>query len=214
MAAHATHRHLPAGRDPGPQSRQRRGNLRFAIWTALAFGIVAGAAAVGFFTGVIEGEDTQAGGIAAAVVCVLSLLAAGLSSRFVGRARRSGRLALTVQPGELTRGGEVRARVRVPDGAAAGPVEVGLVCMEFCDQAQGNGKGGTQRVTSDHVFWETWHRFDEAGPILEARFDVPPAKPFSYEGSCVSYAWRLSAREARGGGRRDPQTDEPIWVLP
>ena len=187
--------------------------MRFVVWVALGFGVAAGAASVGFFTGVLEGKDTQAGGIATAIVAVLCLLAAGLTARFTGRARRSPRLTVTAQPAELARGDEVRARVRVAGDTAAGPVEIGLVCTEFHDQAQSNGKGGTQRVTSDHVVWQIWREVDQAGPILEARFDVPPAKPFSYEGSCVSYAWRVSAREARDG-RRDAQTDEPIWVRP
>jgi hypothetical protein len=213
VPAHPTHRHLPAGREPGHQSRQRRGNLRFAIWVALGFGVAAGAASVGFFAGILDGEDTQGAGIAAAIVCVLSLLAGVLTARFAGRSRRSGLLELTVEPGELARGGEVRARVRIRDGREMGKVEVGLVCTEFHDQAQSTGKGGSQPVTADHVLWQTWHTFDQAEPILETRFEVPASKPFSYEGGCISFAWRLSAREPRDG-RRDQQTDEPIWVLP
>ena len=35
----------------------------------------------------------------------------------------------------------------------------------------------------------------------------------SYEGDCLSYGWRVSARRVRRL-RADPRTDHPIWVRP
>jgi len=44
-------------------------------------------------------------------------------------------------------------------------------------------------------------------------FEIPRELPCSYEGDCLSYAWRVSARLVRKL-RTDPRIDHPIWVSP
>jgi hypothetical protein len=53
-----------------------------------------------------------------------------------------------------------------------------------------------------------------AGVVVHsATFRLPSDVPYSYEGSCLSYAWRISARAVRRL-RRDARLDEPLWVEP
>jgi hypothetical protein len=45
------------------------------------------------------------------------------------------------------------------------------------------------------------------------RFKLPPDAPFSYRGHCLSYVWRVSAREPRRL-RFDPATNVELQVRP
>ncbi|KKK74042.1 hypothetical protein LCGC14_2887710, partial [marine sediment metagenome] len=96
-------------------------------------------------------------------------------------------------------------------------VKVGLVCTEFYDaedtQYTGDGVTTTSRSTSVATASEQWM---EAAPGTRSqtfRFTIPGDSPFSYEGKCLSYAWRATASEQRRL-RRDPKHDVAIWVLP
>lgn len=213
MAAHPKHSHLPADRAPGAQSRRRKGNRRLGVWMSLVLGVAMVAASVLFFTGTVESEDPTGAGVGCAVAGALFLLAAPLIARFVGRSRRAGQLELTAAPSVLSRGDEVRARLRISDTSKpVGEVEVGLVCVELYDLwVWVNGR--RQLTTRESVAWETWQAARQAEPLQEFRFAVPHEAPFSYEGQCLSMAWRVTAREDRQA-RRDPRSDEPIWTRP
>jgi hypothetical protein len=75
-----------------------------------------------------------------------------------------------------------------------------------------NGRGGSNRVTSQVVAFEDWRPYD-GGPAQTVRFKLPPDAPFSYRGHCLSYVWRVSAREPRRL-RFDPATNVELQVRP
>ena len=45
------------------------------------------------------------------------------------------------------------------------------------------------------------------------RFAIPPDAPFSHEGECLSFAWRVTAR-THAALARDPHHDVALWVSP
>lgn len=214
MAAHATHPHLPADRSPGPQSRRRKSDRRFVLWLLPALAVVAFVAAAAFLTGAVDAESD--GGIVGGIVFAVG--GAGLVIAFVLLARaRQGtggtHLQVTGEPLELMRGDKVHARFRISDAAkVSGKVEVGLVCVVFYDIVQVTN-GSRRRVTRSEVAWEAWQTAQPGTAPQAFDFSVPRDAPFSYEGTCLSLAWRLTAREDRPR-RRDPHTNEPVWVRP
>jgi hypothetical protein len=124
-------------------------------------------------------------------------------------------VSIEVEPLEIRRGEELTVRLGVnspPPGSGA--LEVGLVCVESYDVKRTFAtRRGTSEVreTEDAVERATWsHAEGVANPL---RLRVPTDAPCSYEGSCVSFAWRVSGR-LRRGGEADLRTDQPIWVLP
>lgn len=122
-------------------------------------------------------------------------------------------LRLDVENPDVARGGEVVARLEHarPD-KASDRLELGLVCTEFYDVRKSNGRGGSNRVTSQVVAFEDWRPYD-GGPAQTVRFKLPPDAPFSYRGHCLSYVWRVSAREPRRL-RFDPATNVELQVRP
>jgi hypothetical protein len=86
---------------------------------------------------------------------------------------------------------------------------VGLVCIERYDYlTRVQHRGGTTvvRRTAESTAHEEWR---PGAPTLT--FEIPRDAPYSYEGECVSYAWRVSARVVRKL-RSDPRLDHAIWV--
>ena len=116
-----------------------------------------------------------------------------------------------------------RARARTRRGAArrgalgdthnrgkARRARGGLVCVERFDRVQRHASGGryweTRKVVESTAY-EQW-RPGEQGSFI---FEIPRDAPYSWEGECVSYAWRVSAREVRPT-RENARLDRPIWV--
>jgi hypothetical protein len=126
-------------------------------------------------------------------------------------------LRVEVASPHVRRGDRVSATLTVTrPPAAEARVELALVCTERYDVEQRvtnpNGADYDQRATrSDDV-----HR--EAIPITgpgphRIDFTVPTARPFSYEGDCISAAWRVEALERRQR-RTDRAAKVAIWVAP
>jgi hypothetical protein len=122
-------------------------------------------------------------------------------------------VTLTVTASEVRRGSDVEARLEManPD-KVGGKLELGLVCTEYYDIQTSNGKGGTQRTTSLAAAHEDW-RPQAGAPVQTVRFTVPADAPFSYRGDCLSFVWRVSARQPRKG-RFDRAVNVPVVVRP
>ena len=129
---------------------------------------------------------------------------------------------VVAEPLELHRGEEVDAELTVHDlDELDGRLEVGLVCVERYDHppaAGGDGSTAPERATAEHVAYERWlpaWRTDEPQSFA---FRVPTDAPYSYEGECLSFAWRVAAREPErdreGGERRRPDLGAPLRFWP
>lgn len=204
--------HLPPGREPGPQSRRSRQGSRIAV-------VLVGIVAVGFLGGAVY---SIAAGVAA-LAAVFVAMAAGMGALAWWVHRRANppglpNLELTPDGDEKRRGDSVTVTVRVasPDGLDVERLELGLICTERYDYEQvTRSREGTQRSrqTREVPAHEDWREVDRSAPEQTISFDIPGQAPFSFEGDCVSYAWRVSAREPRAR-RMDRRVDRPIWVLP
>jgi hypothetical protein len=121
------------------------------------------------------------------------------------------------EPIEVWRGEEIEADLAIlePDGLGDG-IEVGVVCVERYDRpvtSRTDDGTVTERAIGEAIAYERWlpaWRIDEPQTFS---FTIPPDAPYSYEGECLSFAWRVSARE-RGTRGAAETSDDPIWVLP
>jgi hypothetical protein len=95
-------------------------------------------------------------------------------------------------------------------------LDLGLVCSEFYDvktTVYDQNGSHEQRVTRTAEAVGQWRGADRAQPQQTVSFTVPPDAPFSYEGTTVSWAWRVSAID-RHAHRLDAHRDVAIWVSP
>jgi hypothetical protein len=135
-----------------------------------------------------------------------------------GQPKRHPRLRgtrLSVGPAELRRGDEVTVTFT---GRRTGDdrLEVGLACDERYDTETRVFTRGVRTVVrqmGEETVHEDWHPVPIGAAEQSVTFRVPPDAPYSYEGSCLSYAWRVSARAVRTA-RPDARLDQPIWVEP
>ncbi|MDX6436658.1 MAG: hypothetical protein QOK34_1492 [Gaiellaceae bacterium] len=125
--------------------------------------------------------------------------------------------ALTVAGEEARRGGKLSVTLTLarssPDDE---PLELGIVCVEIYDyQVTAQTRAGpvVVRQTGEANAYEHWQHVERSAGSHSAELELPGDAPYSYEGDCVSYAWRVSARVARRL-RSDPRIDHPIWVSP
>jgi hypothetical protein len=140
---------------------------------------------------------------------VFTALAYGLvRSVFPPKARH---VKVEVERAELKRGEDVLVRVEVSE-RASDRLELGLVCTEYYDKQTRDAKGNTNRTTAEAVAFADW-RPQSAGPVQSVRFTIPAEAPYSFRGNCVSYVWRVSAREPRRL-RFDPATNVHLVVRP
>src|SRR4051794_39790041 len=147
-------------------------------------------------------------GIAFGLICVA--VAYGLvRAVFPPKARH---VRVDVERTELKRGEEVTARVEVSQRASE-KLELGLVCTEFYDEKHPDGRGGTDRVTAQAVAFEDWRPQTPGSGTQTVTFQIPPDSPYSYRGDCLSYVWRVSAREPKRL-RFDPATNVHLVVRP
>jgi hypothetical protein len=174
---------------------------------------------------VVAGLGAAPGGragplVGAAVFGVVGLALGGLAAWLHRRAHPPGlpHLQLTTDADETRRGRTVTVTLRntTPGASGGGRLELGLVCTESYDYEHvTHGKDGrrSSRQTRQVAAHEEWRPVDPAAPEHEVAFALPAQAPFSFEGDCVSYAWKVSAREVRPK-RIDARLDHPIWVLP
>ena len=211
--------HLPPGHEPGRQSRSRKSGAN--VW-AILLGLLGL-----FFVGLSIYGASDPGESPAWVYLVVFLPMAALT--FLGGWFwvRRGRGAVTrvskdfevsVESTELRRGDEVHARLRLlnPEGIGE-KFEIGLVCTERYDVKQvhhnPNGADSSSRETAEAVAHEEWRPADASEQLQSFSFGIPLDAPFSHEGACLSFAWRVCAREPVRM-RSDEASDAPVWVRP
>jgi hypothetical protein len=213
--------HLPPGHRPGPQSVRARGR-RDVVWPFVAVvGTAMYAAGVWMAAGGrghrFDRQDEFLGGVLFGAIG-LFCLAVALMKWQAGRPRRHPRLRgmkLSVAGDSLRRGGEVSVSVTgrpTPEDR----IEVGLACDERYDtevRTYARGVSVVIRQTEEELVHEQWQELAPAAAEQTFTFVVPVDAPYSYEGDCISYGWRVSARAVRPR-QRDPRLDSPIWVEP
>jgi hypothetical protein len=121
-------------------------------------------------------------------------------------------LTLAVERTEVRRGEQVAVRLEVGQ-RASDKLEVGVVCTEYYDEKRSDGRGGTNRATAEAVAHADWRPQAPGGPPQTVSFEIPLDSPYSYRGDCISYVWRVSAREPRRL-RFDPATNVHLVVRP
>ena len=211
--------HLPPGHAPGAQSLRNRQGLPVLWWFVGLVGLamfVAGVLVAAHIRRQFPWRDEAIGGTIFASFGLLCLAVAHMQYRKFRPARlrtRFGGVALAVDRDELRRGEAVAATVT---HGAVEALEVGLVCDERFDLiARAQTKAGpvSVRETNQATAYEVWKPVDAAVGEQVFSFEIPRAAPCSYEGDCLSYGWRVTARQVRRL-RTDPRSDHPIWVWP
>lgn len=210
--------HLPPGHEPGIQSRRNRTSVPLLWWFVGIVGVgmflagvflVAGGRGPGFNFWEERLGGTFFGGMG--LLCAWVAYSQYRMFRPAPVRSRMRGMHLAVDSDEARRGNEVSATII--HGAAEG-LELGLVCFERYDlRATTTVKGAVvmMRETTQSTAYEQWQPVEPVSGEQVLTFEVPREAPCSYEGECVTYAWRLSAREVRSL-RPDPRLDHPIWV--
>lgn len=75
------------------------------------------------------------------------------------------------------------------------------------------GGAQTHRVAVETTAWESWFEAQRSVDAQWVTVRVPADGPFSYEGRCLSFAWRASPGEPKELDV-DPRRDVPVWVSP
>jgi hypothetical protein len=160
-------------------------------------------------------------------IIIVGLVAAGFlryGVRFVlGRIRKrvasEAGLDIDAKQNEVRRGERVDALVtisRSPEELTS--VEVGVVCTESYDvevQTATDSRYGssTQRETRTAIAHESWLPAEVILGSQSIRIAIPREAPFSYDGDCLSFKWKLRARGSKRH-RLDAEAEREICVLP
>jgi hypothetical protein len=218
--------HLPAGKEPGRQSRNRRvvssgfkllGPVMLGgcgLFLYLPILIITVAMLVAVISGGADGLGWVVLIVCLALTVGIPIVAWAVWQRVRPRSLTGLELAVSTQ--ELRRGDALRAELRVSDvsGLPEG-TEVGLVCTAWYEKESRdvhNGHSRRSRVTAEGTEYETW------APAARERtqtfdFQVPADGVFSHEGEMITWAWRVVARVPRSRAR-DARIDVPVWVTP
>ncbi|MFN8130191.1 MAG: hypothetical protein U0R70_01440 [Solirubrobacteraceae bacterium] len=217
--------HLPPGHEPGPQTRRRGAGavIGRSVGTVVGLGclgvlyipiaIVAAAGVLGILRNGFSG-------IASLIALACLALAVGIpAGAWIAYRRARGAkpgFDLAARPIEAQRGQDIEAAIRITDPAAAsGDVEIGLVCTAYYDRwaREASGDAARRRVTAEGIAYEDWREVPATLGAQQVRFAIPPDAPFSHEGECLSFAWRVTAR-THAALARDPHHDVALWVSP
>jgi hypothetical protein len=156
------------------------------------------------------------------VAFVLATFVWRVPRRWWGRLRSVGRdVDVRPEADEVRRGQDLTVEA-VPRGGGriAGPVKLGLRCLERYDELVtnetvshgGHRVRGSQRETREALAHEEWADA-RAEDGWSAVFTVPAAAPYSYEGGCLRFEWWVEAREVERF-RPDRAATRTIRVLP
>lgn len=219
---------MPSGHEPGVQSlRNESGLTGFTVWEwftgVVGAGMVGGGVflAVGGRGGSFDPREEALGGSVFAffgLVCVFQAYRWHRGNHPLKLAKRLPGITLAVDTETVKRGSSLSIMLTFSSKAAGKEeqLEVGVVCTELYDyQVRAQTRAGPidVRQTGRANAHERWERVNlrEGGRTFS--FEVPTDAPYSYEGECISYAWRASVRDVRQL-RSDPRLDLPFWVLP
>lgn len=211
--------HLPDGREPGPQSRRlENGGSRVSGVVLPTMTILFIACFIGIPLAVVSVTDAQA-----VIYATLGVLAVAFVAGMWLVARRfrspaaAGLFEVLAEPIEVWRGESVEADLAILDVDELGDgIEVGVVCVERYDRpvtSRTEEGPTTERATEEAIAYERWLPAWRTEEPQTFRFPIPLDAPYSHEGDCLSFAWRVSARE-RGAGAGGETSEDPIWVLP
>jgi hypothetical protein len=203
-----------------------RNRVGFPFWEAAAGLVGAGMVVSGVFVAAggrgpefDRGEEALGGTIFAlfGLVCVVWAYSQHRRRRPLDLRGRLRGVMLAVDRHEPRRGEELAVTLTARGGAARRDgLELGLVCTERYDSmVRAQHRAGTTliRQTREATPHQQWQPVETAGGERTLTFEIPRDGPYSYEGECVSYAWRVSARVVRRL-RSDLRLDHPIWVRP
>jgi hypothetical protein len=211
--------HLPPGREPGAQSLRNRQGVPLLWWFVGIVGIgmflggvfiVAGGRGPGFNFWEERIGGTIFGGMG--LFCASVAYSQYRKFRPSPLRRRMPGVNLAVDRDEARRGEKISATLDHPPRAEG--LEVGIVCVERYDlqaNAQTRGAVIVVRETNQWTAYEQWQEVEPGAGEQTLTIEIPRDAPYSYEGDCVSYAWRVSARRVRML-RSDARIDVPIWV--
>jgi hypothetical protein len=214
--------HLPPGREPGVQSLRNR--TRLPLWAAFTGFVGTGMLLAGVFVAAggrgprFDRTEEALGGTFFALgglMCVLWAYAQLRRRRPLRLSRRLPGISVAVDRDEKKGGEEISVTLTLaPHTAGDEHLEVGLVCSELYDHdVTVHHRGGTTvvRQTLEATAHQDWRAIEPSAGERTFTFQIPRDAPYSYEGECVSYAWRVSVRFVRDL-RPDPRLDHPIWV--
>jgi hypothetical protein len=161
---------------------------------------------------VSEGAGNAALGVGVGIGLLFVLGAWGLVRKVFPPKLRG--LHITCAQQEVRRGGFVDVQFEVTNPSKVGEgLELGLVCTEFYDVETTDANGNSSRNTHDAPAHEDWRPQTPEGGTRNVRFEVPREAPYSYRGGCLSFVWRVSAREPKKL-RFDRAFNVEITVLP
>lgn len=213
-----SYEHLPPGRNPGSQSRRLEAGtgITRGLLPAMAVLFIACFIGIPLLAVSLTGSDVVILPILGALMLVFLVAMLRLARRF--RPKGAWQFRIFAEPLELRRGEEVEAELTISDPEELGDrLEVGIVCAERYDwrgmKRAGHGSPLMDRVTGDAVAYEQWVPASSSDEEQTFRFRIPRDAPYSHEGDCLSFAWRVSAR-VPGSPSEDATSDDPIWVLP
>jgi hypothetical protein len=198
-------------KDPGAPGLPPGGGTK--IFTAALIGL--GGLAIGIYALASRGEAVDDSAKTAVtilgIVLPLIFLAGAYALLRVVFPPTARGVTVTVAVTEVRRGSDVDARIELAHPDRPG-VELGLVCTEYYDLETTDGRSNGSRNTSQAIAYEDW-RAQSGTAVQSVRFSVPADGPYSYRGSCISYVWRVSARQPKRL-RFDRSVNVPIVVRP
>jgi hypothetical protein len=213
--------HIPEGIEPGPQTlRLQAEGAGMGIVLPTLTGLFI-ACFIGIPLAVVAVTDSE--GVIYATLGVLAVVfVVGMwivARRFRPQAPEEATpFEVLADQLDVRRGEELEAELTIFDPEDAGErIEVGLVCVERYDRPESrrteDGTAVEVRGIGEQVAYEAWVPAWRTEEPQTVAFHVPPDAPYSYEGECLSFAWRVSARE-RGRSDECRSLDDPVWVLP
>lgn len=202
--------HLPPGVARG---RQHRGHAVLGKVVGVLFPLIGVGFLVGFVAiAVAIGEPVFA---LAGIGGGAAFIGAGVAFFRSANPRAAKHLELTLDRLQVRRGERIDARLRLTDpGRVRDRIEVGIVCEVSYDLWERSGTDNERsRRTNRATAFEHWMPASTTQPVQTISLEVPRGVPFSHEGRCLSYAWRVVAREPVSL-RFDPSRRIDIWVAP
>lgn len=198
---------------PGPE--RARAQHRAGSTANLVAAVVLVPAALLWFllfalVGLVNGSVTQVG---LGVLGGAGLLV--LAWRSFRRSRPRGLpMGVALDRTDVGRGGRVEMRVQAPPvGDEPGDLEIGVVAVERYAVRRRGSDGKRTRRTREANAYERWQVLPARSHGASLVLEIPADGPYSYDGQCLAYHWRVEARIPKGAGSGGREVI-PIWVRP